>query len=133
VPRGRPLGSKNKPKPPKSPKLDALELPPAEDLKLSYTEASAAANESQDTAPVSKAWLRRMICRARIAVLDGIITDSQALPALADTLLGLRRVRAHYAQRLAELAATAEPGDPDFAEPSRSTAGDTLRERAANR
>ena len=36
-------------------------------------------------------------------------------------------------QQLAESAATAEPGDPDYAEPSRSTAGDTLRERAANR
>ncbi len=102
-------------------------------MKLSYTEASAAANESQDTTPVSKAWLRRMICRAQISVLDGIITDSQAVPSLADTLFGLRRVRAHYEQRLAEFAATAEPGDPDFAEPSHGTPGETLRERVANR
>ncbi len=106
-----PLGSKNKPKPPKLPKPEAPALPAVQDMKLSYTEASTAAKETQDTTPVSKAWLRRMICRAQIAVLDGIITDSQAVPVLADTLLGLRQVRAHYAQLLDEAPATAEPGD----------------------
>jgi len=59
-------------------------------------EASVATNESQDMASGSKAWLRRMICRARIEVLDGIIIDSQAVPKLAGTLPDLRRVRAHY-------------------------------------
>lgn len=114
VPRGRPLGSKNKPKPPTIEPLlvddvdSSAAIPPtvADDDSvslLSYTGSIVAAEEATSGVKPTSEWMRLAIYHARVAVLADIIDDTEAISGLELLLPSLRLVRDSYERHLAKL------------------------------